>query len=100
MRQECVTASDRIRAGEPPYDVGMSPNAEPCGSARSAAQLNEEIRTLWARSGGQLSPVERREYEALVVAWAAAVLRERATAPGHDETAPAPRGSEGRGLAA
>ncbi|MFF5001686.1 hypothetical protein ACFY3G_02565 [Streptomyces phaeochromogenes] len=74
----------------------MSPNAVPSGSARSAAQLNEQIRTLWAQAGGQLSAQERREYQLLVTRWAAAIERERQAAPGHAETALAPRGSEGR----
>ncbi|WP_344390824.1 hypothetical protein [Streptomyces vastus] len=51
----------------------MSPNSVPPGSVRSAAALNEQIRALWIRSGGTLSPQERAEYELLVVQWAAAV---------------------------
>lgn len=71
------------------------------GSVRSAAALNEQIRALWVRANGQLSAEDRRAYEALVVAWAAAVLGERATAPGHDETALVlPQENEGQGLAA
>lgn len=41
-------------------------------SARSAAVVNEEIRALWAASGGVLSPSERARYEVLLVEWAAA----------------------------
>lgn len=44
--------------------------------ARSAALLNEEIRALWQRAGGTLNPEQRREYEVLVTAWAAAVRAE------------------------
>jgi hypothetical protein len=35
--------------------------------------VNEDIRALWARSGGVLSPAGRREYARLLVEWAAAV---------------------------
>jgi len=40
---------------------------------RPAAEINEQIRALWMRAGGSLSPEEREEYELLVVEWAAAV---------------------------
>jgi hypothetical protein len=43
---------------------------------RSAAEVNEQIRALWLRAGGSLSPEERAEYELLVVEWAAAVRGE------------------------
>lgn len=46
------------------------------GSARSAAVLNAEIRALWLRAGGRLSAEQRREYELLVVEWAAAMRAE------------------------
>ncbi|MFB7738626.1 hypothetical protein ACFC08_30420 [Streptomyces sp. NPDC056112] len=46
------------------------------GSVRSAAELNEQIRSLWLRSGGSLSAQEREEYELLVVEWAAAMRDE------------------------
>ncbi|MEV1026866.1 hypothetical protein [Streptomyces sp. NPDC050264] len=48
-----------------------------CGTGRSAHELNEQIRSLMLRSGGHLTPDQRREYEALVAAWAAAVRAER-----------------------
>ncbi|GGW58552.1 hypothetical protein GCM10010350_48820 [Streptomyces galilaeus] len=35
--------------------------------------MNEQIRALWMRAGGTLSPQERAEYELLVVEWAAAI---------------------------
>ncbi|KAA0940713.1 MULTISPECIES: hypothetical protein [Streptomyces] len=54
----------------------MSPNSPSPGSVRSAAALNEQIRALWIRAGGHLSPQERAEYELLVVEWAAAVRDE------------------------
>ncbi|WP_018533837.1 MULTISPECIES: hypothetical protein [unclassified Streptomyces] len=46
------------------------------GSVLSADELNERIRGLLARSGGRLSVEQRREYEVLVVEWAAAVRGE------------------------
>ncbi|MGW0086823.1 hypothetical protein [Streptomyces sp. NPDC003393] len=51
----------------------MSPDSMAPGSVRSAAELNEQIRALWLRSGGSLSARERAEYELLVVEWAAAI---------------------------
>ncbi|MGW3635654.1 hypothetical protein ACWD7F_37000 [Streptomyces sp. NPDC005122] len=54
-----------------------SPDPVSRGSARSAAELNDEIRDLWQRAGGTLSTVQRREYELLVTAWAAAVRAEQ-----------------------
>ncbi|MFD7711218.1 hypothetical protein [Streptomyces sp. NPDC059786] len=41
-------------------------------SPRTAAEVNEEIRALWFRAGGTLSMDERREYQRLVLEWAAA----------------------------
>jgi hypothetical protein len=40
---------------------------------RSAAEVNEQIRALWLRTGGTLSAQERAEYEQLVVEWAQAI---------------------------
>nr|WTB29406.1 hypothetical protein OG781_07775 [Streptomyces sp. NBC_00830] len=40
-------------------------------SVRSAAVVNEEIRDLWQRSGGCLSPDDEEEYQRLLVEWAA-----------------------------
>ncbi len=58
----------------------MSPDLCRPGSVRSAAQLNERIRALWQHTGGRLTTAEeRREYELLVVEWAAAVRAEVAT---------------------
>ncbi|CAM5459101.1 putative protein OS=Streptomyces alboniger OX=132473 GN=CP975_04735 PE=4 SV=1 [Streptomyces alboniger] len=54
----------------------MSPDTLTPGSVRSAAELNEQIRALWMRAGGTLSPQERAEYELLVVEWAAAIRGE------------------------
>ncbi|MFJ7336410.1 hypothetical protein ACIQU3_24780 [Streptomyces sp. NPDC101110] len=51
----------------------MSPDFVTPGSVRSAAEVNEEIRALWQRTGGTLSAEERAEYELLVVEWAAAL---------------------------
>ncbi len=41
-------------------------------SARSAAEVNAEIRDLWQRSGGCLTPQDEAEYQRLLVEWAAA----------------------------
>ncbi|GAA5059366.1 hypothetical protein [Streptomyces sp. SID10815] len=51
----------------------MFPDSMALGSVRSAAELNEQIRALWLRSGGSLTAQERAEYELLVVKWAAAI---------------------------
>ncbi|MFD8224964.1 hypothetical protein ACFV16_12440 [Streptomyces massasporeus] len=51
----------------------MSPDFVTPGSVRSAAEVNDEIRALWQRTGGTLSAEERAEYELLVVEWAAAM---------------------------
>ncbi|MEU0199742.1 MULTISPECIES: hypothetical protein [unclassified Streptomyces] len=51
----------------------MSPDYVNPGSVRSAAEVNDEIRALWLRTGGTLSAEERAEYELLVVEWAAAI---------------------------
>ncbi|MGW0841859.1 hypothetical protein ACWD26_17135 [Streptomyces sp. NPDC002787] len=40
--------------------------------SRTAAEVNEEIRALWFRSGGTLNTEQRSEYERLVLEWAAA----------------------------
>jgi hypothetical protein len=47
------------------------------GSVRSAADLNQQIRTLFLDAGGYLRPRERRMYEQLVTAWAIADAAER-----------------------
>ncbi|MEU6548168.1 hypothetical protein [Streptomyces sp. NPDC046859] len=39
-------------------------------SARSADEVNEEIRALWRRAGGTLSVEQREEYQRLVMEWA------------------------------
>ena len=51
----------------------MSPDFVTPGSVRSAAEVNDEIRALWQRTGGTLSAEERAEYELLDVEWAAAI---------------------------
>ncbi|MEU5665335.1 hypothetical protein ACIP3D_11640 [Streptomyces longwoodensis] len=56
----------------------MSTSVEPV-SERSAAEVNEEIRALWLRSGGTLSVAQRAEYQRLVLEWAA-VAQQRADA--------------------
>ena len=49
----------------------MSTTVEPA-SARTADEVNEEIRALWRRSGGTLSGEQREQYQLLVLEWAAA----------------------------
>ncbi|CAL9340353.1 hypothetical protein G3I20_33285 [Streptomyces sp. SID8111] len=49
----------------------MSTSVE--ASERSAAEVNEEIRALWLRSGGTLSVEQREQYQRLVLEWAAAL---------------------------
>lgn len=39
---------------------------------RPAAEVNEEIRALWLRTGGYLRPEQHKEYERLVAEWAEA----------------------------
>ncbi|QZZ32552.1 hypothetical protein A7X85_06450 [Streptomyces sp. ST1015] len=48
----------------------MSITVEPL-TERSAAEVNEEIRALWLRSGGILRGDQREEYQRLVTEWAA-----------------------------
>ncbi|MBJ7902834.1 hypothetical protein ABZW47_05485 [Streptomyces sp. NPDC004549] len=44
---------------------------------RSAAEVNEEIRALWRRSGGILTTEQRAEYQRLVLEWASATPQPR-----------------------
>ncbi|MFF0191201.1 hypothetical protein [Streptomyces sp. NPDC005244] len=52
----------------------MTPNPTPSGSARSADVINDDIRALWARARGSLTPEERAEYERLLAEWADAIV--------------------------
>ncbi|MFI7388154.1 hypothetical protein [Streptomyces sp. NPDC049813] len=45
-------------------------------SARSADEVNEQIRGLWLRTGGRLTAEQRAQYERLVTEWAEAVRAE------------------------
>jgi hypothetical protein len=65
---------------------GMSPDLGR-GSVRSAADLNQRIRTLFHAAGGYLRPHERLEYEQLVTAWAIADAAERRPRPSYAEAA-------------
>ncbi len=67
------TYSQRLHLGRPMLH-GMSTTVEPV-SERSAAEVNEEIRALWRRSGGTLTSEQREEYQRLVEEWAAAAHR-------------------------
>ncbi|MFF2329855.1 MULTISPECIES: hypothetical protein [unclassified Streptomyces] len=50
----------------------MSRHPSSSDSVRSAAVVNKEIRDLWQRSGGCLSPEDEEQYQRLLVEWAAA----------------------------
>ncbi|KPC81131.1 MULTISPECIES: hypothetical protein [Streptomyces] len=51
----------------------MSPYPNPSAAVRPASVVNEEIRSLWQRSGGRLlSADDETEYQRLLVEWAAA----------------------------
>ncbi|WP_405392377.1 hypothetical protein OG596_33905 [Streptomyces sp. NBC_01102] len=50
----------------------MSPYPNTSVSARPASVVNEAIRDLWQRSDGMLSPDDEREYQRLLMEWAAA----------------------------
>ncbi|MFI9627945.1 hypothetical protein [Streptomyces sp. NPDC052042] len=50
----------------------MSRSPRSADSTRTAAVVNEEIRDLWQRSGGRLSPEDEEQYQRLLVEWAAA----------------------------
>jgi hypothetical protein len=42
---------------------------------RSVADINADIRALWQRAGGVLTPGQREEYKQLLTEYAAAVTR-------------------------
>lgn len=48
---------------------------------RSAAEVNEEIRALWLRTGGYLRPEQHLEYEKLVAEWAEATASAASHSP-------------------
>ncbi|MET7944299.1 hypothetical protein [Streptomyces sp. NPDC005302] len=52
----------------------MPSNPARPGSARSADQINDDIRNLWARARGSLTPQERQQYERLLTEWADAIV--------------------------
>ncbi len=51
----------------------MSPDLHHPGSVRSVADINDDIRQLWARAGGVLTHEQRAEYGRLLGEYAAAV---------------------------
>jgi hypothetical protein len=53
----------------------MSPDPKLPGSARPAADINDEIRDIWARARGPLTTEERRRYSKLLIEYAAAVRK-------------------------
>lgn len=50
----------------------MSECPRPVPVRLNAAELNQQIRDLLARANGRMTMEQRREYQRLVVAWAAA----------------------------
>ncbi|MER5951460.1 hypothetical protein ABT127_36040 [Streptomyces sp. NPDC001904] len=44
--------------------------------ARTAEEVNEQIRGLWLRTGGRLTAEQRTQYELLVTEWAQATRTE------------------------
>ncbi|MFC4469736.1 hypothetical protein ACFPH6_35435 [Streptomyces xiangluensis] len=63
------------------HAMSTTPHRVPNASGRSAAEVNEEIRALWLRTGGTLSVEQRQEYQRLVLEWAAAYERASHTTP-------------------
>jgi len=51
----------------------MSPDPQLPGFVRSVADINDDIRALWAGAGSTLTTEERRRYSELLVEYAAAV---------------------------
>ncbi|MFJ8309747.1 MULTISPECIES: hypothetical protein [unclassified Streptomyces] len=51
-----------------------------CRSVRPADVVNAEIRSLWERSDGHLSPGEEERYRWLLIEWAAAIRTDTAQA--------------------
>ncbi|WP_329466384.1 hypothetical protein [Streptomyces sp. NBC_01431] len=49
-------------------------------SVRSADVVNAEIRSLWERSDGHLSPGEEERYRWLLIEWATAIRSDTAQA--------------------
>jgi hypothetical protein len=63
---------------------GMSTIPDPARSGaapRSADDINEDIRALWARAGGRLNTEQRRRYQCLVMEWSAARQAARPAPP-------------------
>ena len=56
-------------------DLMPVPGTSSAAAARSLADINADIRALWAR-GGRLTVEGRREYERLLAEWAAVVQRD------------------------
>ncbi|MGS2589285.1 hypothetical protein [Streptomyces hebeiensis] len=73
-----TSSDDRVtdRAANAAADGGAAAAAAAAAATaavRSAAVVNAEIRALWGRAGGALSPAEQEHYQRLLVEWAAAV---------------------------
>lgn len=52
----------------------MSPTPSASGQPRPATAVNEDIRALWAKARGSLTPEEREQYERLLAEWADAIV--------------------------
>ncbi len=65
-----ATYSQRLHAGR--HMLHNMSTTVAAASERSAAEVNEEIRALWRRSGGTLTTEQRAEYQRLVLEWALA----------------------------
>lgn len=52
----------------------MAPEPPSAGSVRSAADINADIRALWQRARGTLTPDDRRRYSALLAEYEQARL--------------------------
>ncbi|MGW4238629.1 hypothetical protein ACWEJP_17635 [Streptomyces sp. NPDC004749] len=69
-----ASSDDRVTdRADAAADGGAAAAAAAAAAVRSAAVVNAEIRALWGRAGGALSPAEQEHYQRLLVEWAAAV---------------------------
>ncbi|WP_445399042.1 hypothetical protein ACSMX9_00735 [Streptomyces sp. LE64] len=60
--------------------------ARPVPAARTADEVNEDIRALWARAGGRLTTEQRQQYQCLVMEWSAARQAPRRPAPARERS--------------
>jgi hypothetical protein len=76
------------------HGMSTTQHRAPFATERSAAEVNEEIRALWQRTGGMLSGEQRREYQRLVLEWAAASPRSHAQAQPQPQSLSQPNSSK------